>query len=220
VSHGAAEPYAFELGTDGPSAILVGVDDSVTSLRAASYAAGLARRQRARIIAVYIAPMPYAGSVSAGAGAVAAQEQAHDEIAASLRERAAEWSKELGISITFIAARGDAFHEIKRIADEARVDAIVVGASAKAGHKLVGSLAVRLVRAGKWPVTVVPLFPGGINANPPRPPCPLGFPPYRQARRRGPRNPRGSLAARPDRSKLRSLPLASPRGHPPHEAVR
>ena len=28
---------------------------------------------------------------------------------------------------------------------------------AKAGHKLIGSLAVRLVRAGKWPVTVVPL---------------------------------------------------------------
>jgi nucleotide-binding universal stress UspA family protein len=37
-----------------------------------------------------------------------------------------------------------------------RADAIVVGASAKAGHRLIGSLAVRLVRAGKWPVTVVP----------------------------------------------------------------
>jgi nucleotide-binding universal stress UspA family protein len=37
-----------------------------------------------------------------------------------------------------------------------RADAIVVGASMKAGHKLVGSLAIRLVRAGKWPVTVVP----------------------------------------------------------------
>ena len=65
-------------------------------------------------------------------------------------------AREFGISITFIAARGDAYREIKRIADETRADAIVVGASAKAGHKLVGSLAVRLVRAGKWPVTVVP----------------------------------------------------------------
>jgi nucleotide-binding universal stress UspA family protein len=160
VSHGAKDASEFELGTDGPSAILVGVDDSVTSLRAASYAAGLARRQRAAIIVVYVAPMPYAGAVSAGASVVAAQEQAQDEIAASLRARAEEAAKDLGITVRFIAARGDAYHEIKRIADEERVDAIVVGASAQAGHKLIGSLAVRLVRAGKWPVTVVPLSPG------------------------------------------------------------
>jgi nucleotide-binding universal stress UspA family protein len=151
------------LGTDGPSAILVGVDDSVTSLRAASYAAGLARRQHAAIIAVYVAPMPYAGAISA-AGAVMAQEQAHDEIAASLRARAEEAARDLGISVRFIAARGDAYREIKRIADEERVDAIVVGASAQAGHKLIGSLAVRLVRAGRWPVTVVPLSSGDTHA--------------------------------------------------------
>jgi nucleotide-binding universal stress UspA family protein len=156
VSHGAAEANEFELGTDGPSVILVGVDDSVTSLRAASYAAGLARRQRAPLIAVYVAPLPYAGGVSAGAGAMVAQEQAHDEVAASLRARAQEVAKDLGISVRFIAAHGDAYREIKRIADEERADAIVVGASAQAGHKLIGSLAVRLVRAGRWPVTVVP----------------------------------------------------------------
>jgi len=157
VSHGATEANEFELGTDGPSAILVGVDDSVTSLRAASYAAGLARRQRARVIIVYVAPMSSVGAASAaGAGVIAAEMQAHDEVAASLRERAEGAAKELGISITVIAAHGDAYREINRIADETRADAIVVGASAKAGHKLVGSLAVRLVRAGRWPVTVVP----------------------------------------------------------------
>jgi nucleotide-binding universal stress UspA family protein len=168
VSHEAAEAREFELGTDGPSAILVGVDDSVTSLRAASYAVGLARRQRSRVIAVYVAPMPYA-AVSAAAGAVVAQEQAHDAVAASLRARAEEVAKDLGISVRFIAAHGDAYREIKRIADEERVDAIVVGASAQAGHKLIGSLAVRLVRAGKWPVTVVPLSPSaapGPGGNP------------------------------------------------------
>ena len=60
------------------------------------------------------------------------------------------------ISVTFIAAEGDPFTELRRIADETRADAVVVGASAHAGHRLVGSLAVRLVRAGRWPVTVVP----------------------------------------------------------------
>lgn len=149
----------FELGTDGPSAILVGVDDSVTATRAAAYAAGLARRQRARVIAVYVAPlasMMMAAPAGAGLMVAEARAEAHDEIAAGLRTRADEAASELGISITFITAHGDPYHEILRIAKEQRVDAIVVGASAKAEHKLIGSLAVRLVRAGRWPVTVVP----------------------------------------------------------------
>lgn len=41
-------------------------------------------------------------------------------------------------------------------ADEVLADSVVDGASTKAGHRLVGSTAVRLVRAGRWPVTVVP----------------------------------------------------------------
>jgi nucleotide-binding universal stress UspA family protein len=48
----------FELGTDGPSLIMVGVDGSRTSLRAAAYAAGLARRQRSRLLAVYVGRVP------------------------------------------------------------------------------------------------------------------------------------------------------------------
>ncbi len=45
----------FELGTDGPSLILVAVDGSDTSMRAGAYAAGLARRQGSRVVAVYVA---------------------------------------------------------------------------------------------------------------------------------------------------------------------
>jgi nucleotide-binding universal stress UspA family protein len=152
------EQGEFELGTDGPSAILVGVDESVTALRAASYAAGLARRQGARVIAVYVSPIASlaVSSTAAGPALLAAEHQAHDEIAKELAARADEVARELGISVTFIVASGDPYHEITRIAAETRADAIVVGASLKAGHRLMGSLAVRLVRAGKWPVTVVP----------------------------------------------------------------
>jgi nucleotide-binding universal stress UspA family protein len=147
----------FELGTDGPSAILVGVDDTVTALRAAAYTAGLARRQRARVIAVYVAPLAgMAMASSAGPAVLAAENEAYDEIAKDLAARADTMAKDLGLSVTFITAHGDAYREITRIADETRADAIVVGASLKAGHRLMGSLAVRLVRAGKWPVTVVP----------------------------------------------------------------
>jgi nucleotide-binding universal stress UspA family protein len=87
---------------------------------------------------------------------LAAENEAHDEIARDLAARAETMARDLGLSVTFIAAHGDPYHEIIRIAAETRADAIVVGASLKAGHRLMGSLAVRLVRAGKWPVTVVP----------------------------------------------------------------
>jgi nucleotide-binding universal stress UspA family protein len=149
-------PGEFELGTDGPSVIVVGVDDSVTGNRAASYAAGLARRQGARVIAVYVAPFAVVTTSAGGASVLAAEREARDEIARQLAERADAVGRELGIRVTFIAAHGDPYHEIVRVANEARADAIVVGASLQAGHRLLGSIAVRLVRAGKWPVTVVP----------------------------------------------------------------
>jgi nucleotide-binding universal stress UspA family protein len=153
----AAGPSGFELGTDGPTAILAGFDDTVTAGRALAYAAGLARRQRAHLVAVYVVPVTSViASAPAGASVLAAEAEARDEIAGELRARVERARSELGIAAEFVLARGDAYTEIKRIAAETRADAIVVGASAKAGHRFVGSLAVRLVRAGKWPVTVVP----------------------------------------------------------------
>jgi nucleotide-binding universal stress UspA family protein len=151
------EEGSFELGTDGPTSILVGVDGSTTSLRAASYATGLARRQGAAVTAVFVGPIASLAAASpAGAGLTLAQHEAFSQTADEMRRRAEEVSRELGVPITFIAAEGDPFTELRRIADETRADAVVVGASAHAGHRLVGSLAVRLVRAGRWPVTVVP----------------------------------------------------------------
>jgi nucleotide-binding universal stress UspA family protein len=107
----------FELGTDGPSVILVGVDESVTAARAAAYAAGLARRQGARVVTVYVETSgTYILTASAGASVLAAEAEAHTEIAKELSARARAAAAELGISMTFITARGDAFREIARVA--------------------------------------------------------------------------------------------------------
>ncbi|WP_432824884.1 universal stress protein [Dactylosporangium sp. CA-092794] len=144
----------FELGTDGPKVIVVGVDGSDTSMRAGAYAAGLARRQRARLVVVYVTGAPAASRLIAeAAGAV---EQAISESVEDMRRQVREGALHAGISTEFIAVRGDPYQELVRIATELRADAVVVGASRRFGHRFVGSLAVRLVKSGRWPVTVVP----------------------------------------------------------------
>ena len=145
----------FERGTDGPRVILVGVDGSPTSLRAAAYAAGLARRQHSRLVAVYVAEPapPMAGFVPE---AQAALRDAAAQTAEELRRELQPAAEQLGIEVEFRTVRGDPVGELSRIADELPADAVLVGASEQAGHRVIGSVAVRLVRVGRWPVTVVP----------------------------------------------------------------
>ncbi len=144
----------FEFGTDGPSLILVGVDGSRTSLRAAAYAGGLARRQGSRLLAVYVGRIP--ASASAAPGGAAVMNETVEQIAGELKQLMLSRTAETGIAVEFRSVRGDPLAELTRIAEHMHADAVVVGASEHLGHKIVGSLAGRLVRAGKWPVTVVP----------------------------------------------------------------
>ena len=73
----------FELGTDGPSVILVGVDDSVTAARAGWYAAGLARRQRARLVVVYVEPVTSMVAASSAGASVLAEDAATIDVTGS-----------------------------------------------------------------------------------------------------------------------------------------
>ena len=144
----------FELGTDGPRVILVGVDGSHTSLRAGAYAAGLARRQGARLVVVHVAATPTMSLLAPDRPWPL--EETLAAVSDDLRRQVAAGAAYAGVAAEFVALRGDPFGELSRVAGELRADAVVVGASVQAGHRLMGSLAVRLVRAGRWPVTVVP----------------------------------------------------------------
>ena len=144
----------FELGTDGAKRILVGVDGSETSMNAAAYAFGMARRQDAELIVLYVASTTsMSAQLAATAGAVI---QTHDELATDLRERVVEVARQRGVETEFVRREGNPYRELVAVANELRVDAVVIGASMQAGHRLVGSLAGRLVRDASWPVTVVP----------------------------------------------------------------
>jgi nucleotide-binding universal stress UspA family protein len=144
----------FELGTDGPSRILVGFDGTDTSMRAAAYAAGMARRQGAHLIALFVATTsPMAAQLAATAAAMI---QTQDEIGRQLRAMVEEGARHVGIDVQFVMRRGNPYRELIAVANELRVDAVVVGASLQSGRRFVGSLAGRLVRDATWPITVVP----------------------------------------------------------------
>ncbi|MEV2196791.1 universal stress protein [Streptomyces phaeochromogenes] len=148
-------PHQFERGTDGPKVIVVGVDGSDSSLRAAAYAAGLARRQRALLALVYIQPVMAAGA-ALGVPVADTTDQIAEELVQQIREGTEQVKGIFDVRWEFHTFRGDPYNGLVSAADQLKADAVVVGASEQAGHRIVGSVAIRLVKAGRWPVTVVP----------------------------------------------------------------
>ena len=147
--------HGFERGTDGPKVIVVGVDGSDSSLRAAAYAGGLARRQRALLAVVYVQPVMTAGA-ALGAPVAETTNEIAESLIAQIREATERLKGIFDVRWEFHTFQGDPYNGLVKAADDLKADAVVVGASEQAGHRIVGSVAVRLVKAGRWPVTVVP----------------------------------------------------------------
>ncbi|WP_373282095.1 universal stress protein [Nocardia veterana] len=149
--------HATDPGTriksDGSKVVLVGVDDSVSSWRAAAYAAGLARREDALLIMIYIRPVvavtgPY-GSVDVS------PDHSHSilsHITESLRHTAGRgvprWQ--------FVVSRGDPSTGLIHAADRYQADVVVLGTSRRRWGRFSSSVSCTLVKTARWPVTVVP----------------------------------------------------------------
>jgi nucleotide-binding universal stress UspA family protein len=147
----------FEIGRDGPSAVVVGVDGSDASLRAAAYAVGVCRRQRSRLVVVYVRePGGGLASMMDSTGVASAAAVRHqDDVERMLRDSRALAHAD-GVPVDLVVRTGDPYQVLAETAHEVRADGVVVGSSSGLGHRIAGSLAVRLVRKARWPVTVVP----------------------------------------------------------------
>lgn len=143
---------------DGPGAILVGVDGSNSSLRAAAYAVGLARRQHCRLIAVYVREsVPFMLPMADTSGtATATVVEAHDAVEEQLRDAIGQNAGPLGVDLCLVVRTGEPYAELVNAAEEIRADAVIVGRSTKFVHRVAGSVPVKLIRCRRWPVTVVP----------------------------------------------------------------
>ena len=145
-----------QAGDRTPRVIVVGLDaDRIKgegphpSMDAVAYAAGLAQRLGARLVPVWVrAPITMSDTFVETMPTLLAERQERTvEVGRALEDAVA------GVKGDMLMVReGDAFEELRAVAEQVQADAIVVGASE---HRL-GSLAVRLVRDARWPVTVVP----------------------------------------------------------------
>jgi nucleotide-binding universal stress UspA family protein len=143
-----------DIGTIAPNCVLVAVDLSRTSLRAADYAAGLARRNGVGVIGVYV--RQHSALVLANPGVTVYAQAAETEVAKEAGEYLAESAGRLGTACAFTIMEGPPADAIRRLARDLRVSALVVGAAEKRWHRWFGSLATKLARTAPCPVVVVP----------------------------------------------------------------
>jgi nucleotide-binding universal stress UspA family protein len=146
----------FELGNDGPRVILVGVDGSRSSLRAGAYAAGLARRQGSLLVIAYVQPVGAATVPQAAASIAEAGRGIAEEIRDQIHEAFDRLPEGTMPNWEFRTRTGEPYSALVKEAEEVRAEAVVIGASEHTGHRILGSVGVRLVKSGRWPVTVVP----------------------------------------------------------------
>jgi nucleotide-binding universal stress UspA family protein len=136
-----------EVGKDGLAVIVVGVDGTPCALHAAAWASGLARRERARLVFVYVEPVTSPAYWSPFGMATAAE--AAGELVAELRRTVTDYLGSTGVPWELVHHRGEPGHALEKVAEELHGDCIVIGRGA-------GGVAKYLISDARRPVVVVP----------------------------------------------------------------
>lgn len=147
------DPSEFEIGKDGVTSIVVGADGSPSAGHACAWAAGLARRERAQLVLVYVEPLANPAYWTP-MGMITATEAATSFVE-ELRDEAAELLDGSGVRWEFVHHRGDPANGLESVAEQHRADCIVIGRSRHIGGSL-GTVPKALAGQAKRPVIVVP----------------------------------------------------------------
>jgi nucleotide-binding universal stress UspA family protein len=147
-----------EVGGVGPRTIIVGAENSPTSLRALDYAAakhagGAPVSSPSTSTCRAASPPPSTPSASPPSPGQS-RRRASPELAleAELRAEVERLATDIDIDIGFRGVTCDALCELTPVAKNQHADAIVVGASTRSHSRLAGSIAPRLARQRRWPV--------------------------------------------------------------------
>ena len=137
--------------------ILVPIDFSETSNHALDYAIDLAKALGASITVAhsYVIPLyafPDGAIITSPELAAQLSDAAQKNLDAAVNAR-----KERGVELTSILTNGVAFEEVTRLAQELRVDLIVMGTHGRHGlpRALLGSVAETVIRASTIPVLAI-----------------------------------------------------------------
>jgi nucleotide-binding universal stress UspA family protein len=156
VAEGRAEDGAVP-DESGRPVFVVGVDGTAPSWDAFAWTAGEALRTNGRILAVFATPLiePEEALGSTAPLGYAAAADARDQMAEGLAAEVRRRADVLDVDVRFVRGTGDAVHVLTEVAQAAHADLMVVGRSAKALHRLAGSVGRRLVLNRDGPVIVV-----------------------------------------------------------------
>ena len=145
--------------------ILIATDGSKFGEKAAKVGIELAKLSGGKVIIVYVADIskyiPSAGLISPFGGV---SPDAIDDVVASIREagekatlQVNELARASGITSERLIVEGNPPGEILRIAEDEKIDVIVMGSIGKTGLEkfLMGSVAEKVVHNSKLPVLIV-----------------------------------------------------------------
>jgi nucleotide-binding universal stress UspA family protein len=137
----------------GGPVLVVGFDGSETAYRALHYALGMAGRQGGEVIAAFAQSL---ASCSWHPATELAVVEGLPELTEKMTADVDEAADSCRVPVRFVVGLGTPISVLAKTAEKHHADLIVVGASASARHRLLGSVGVHAVRLRRWPVTVVP----------------------------------------------------------------
>jgi len=137
--------------------ILAPIDFSDCSLKALDYAAGFARSFQAWITLIHVVQVPYGTGEAVIVDLDRIRQRMREDSERQLAALVTKLTRDQEISMDIIVREGNPYAEIVRVAQEQRIDLIIIATHGHTGikHVLLGSVAERVVRHASCPVLVV-----------------------------------------------------------------